>query len=61
MPSNRVTIVPVRVNDVEIKVIDQLAEMKGLSRAACLRTAALEEAKLKGIEFPPLKKKTTKG
>jgi hypothetical protein len=51
MSPNRIVRVPVLLNLVELDIVDQLASEKGLSRSACLREAALEKAKEKGISY----------
>jgi hypothetical protein len=49
MKTNRVIKLQVRVNDIELDIIDQLSRQKGISHAACLRQAVLEQAKAAGI------------
>lgn len=49
MKTKRTTKLQVRVNDVELDIIDQLSREKGISHAACLRQAVLEQAKANGI------------
>lgn len=50
MKDNRTATIHVRVNDAELDIIARLAEMKGISRAACLRQATLEKARSEGLE-----------
>jgi hypothetical protein len=49
MKANRDIKLQVRVNDSELDIIDRLARQKGISHAACLRQAVLEQAKEHGI------------
>jgi len=56
MKTNRTTKLQVRVNDIELDIIDRLSRQKGISYAACLRQAALEQAKACGIVARALKK-----
>jgi hypothetical protein len=56
MKTNRTTKLQVRVNEIELDIIDQLSRQKGISHAACLRQAVLEQAKASGI-LPQIPKK----